>query len=291
MQPDELIIPAFIGCIGIALLTCARRWWIGRRLSVRSPSCAACRAPVLEAPTWSCPGCRADLRRVGILTPKLRVISPAGFFELSALWTCIVGVSFIAMLKAVSLAPHLTEQTLRRHHTLHSPEGLFNRLSVDSAVTERAGKQGDLSITLTVDDIRFSGSPLSATYGPRSGSSYLDTHGRPSVEPGELTQHVIRQWFESAGQSCDSPAKLAEVAELFSLVQDIRKDPGSAHVAMVHLHSKSQHQEVTTEPILICRVLMLAVPACIWLIGMAAIRTIVRNQRRNIQPAASDAIS
>lgn len=280
MRFDDLAFPAFLGCAGIALLAFARRWWINRKARVKVSSCAACRHPVHDTPSWWCPECGADLRQVGILTLGLRTARPAGFVELATAWTCASVVLGIGLLFLLTELPGLWEVSRKRYHALHSEAGMFDKLSVSSTLKEKDEQRGDLSVTLDVHDATFRCSPLRARFGGENTWKYLDANGKSVKQSKELVMADLQQWLEDGGIACDSQSKQAEVGELFGLVEDVRRDPTSANVVLTHLRDTAKGVSNENNPKMIYQVTLIVVPACLWVVGVIFIHRLTRKRRR-----------
>jgi hypothetical protein len=87
--------------IGIAVL-----FWVAlRRPPTRQPSCGHCGYAVEGLEALSCPECGSDLRKVGIETPKRRMLHP-GLFIL--LWTLLLVIPYItAFTIAMRMGPRV----------------------------------------------------------------------------------------------------------------------------------------------------------------------------------------
>jgi hypothetical protein len=175
----------------------------------------------------------------------------------------------------------------QREHMLHSESGLFNRLSVVSVVKEHNGARGDLAVTLDVHDTEFHCSPLQITLGHEPVWEYRGSDGKLVKETRTPSTQDVQRWLEDGGLACDSPGKLAEVAELAGLVDDIRRDPASTDVALLHLRSIAMHQTAWNEPTKLQRAAAIAAPATLWLIGIVIIRRSTRKRARRADQRVS----
>ncbi|MBC7772900.1 MAG: hypothetical protein H7210_10430 [Pyrinomonadaceae bacterium] len=294
MHVENATAFAIIGCVGVAVLALTRRWWITRRDRVSVPSCGAFRHPLHDTLTWSCPKCSADFRVVGIQTPRLRTALPIRFMERAVMWTCVSTALLAALSLVLALVPGAREITFTRHHVLHSEAGMFNRLVVDSLVKDRDGRRGDIWVTLAVQDATFQGSPLTAQFGTTNKWSYAGA-GTPTPlvlmqSPEQLSSERIQRWLEVGGISCNSPVKVTEVEELFSLINAIRVDPVSTDVALRHLRSVASSQEQSSGPRMSYQLASLALPMCVWIGGLVHARRSTFNRARE-QPRKVTAAS
>ena len=122
----------------LVLVTCGGLVWLwvrvvrGRKLG-DLPVCGQCGYGTRGLTGLACPECGADLREVGIVTPRARgQVGPAKFI---GLWTLLLPVP---MLVAVSLvlaffAPHVTTWTTEE--SLRPESGSFDLLRIGAEAT------------------------------------------------------------------------------------------------------------------------------------------------------------
>lgn len=194
-----------------------------RSRRVDHPACGACGYNVTGISRLSCPECGADLREVGILTP--RMTRPLGVGGAIALWTLILPIPAMAISSLVihALLPshHVTSGTLNygnpksgaystldvriRGEGMHWPwEDHQTRPPIVHLEVEVTGGAG-LSI------MRIDPETMTCTYPPTPADV-----GRPGVEPVEapFDADAVLAWFQTLKLDVSDPAVQQEATEL-----------------------------------------------------------------------------
>lgn len=157
-----------IGCIiGIVILF----WLALRRPAVREPACGHCGYHVEGLETMSCPECGSDLRKVGIETPKGRMMHP-GVFVIA--WTLLLILPFITIFAiAMSVGPRRTVVTAT--FGLTSSTGAMPQIHIDQRLEGRAVGRGVSVTSATANTVSRDGTTTSTMTFPSIAGSSVQT--------------------------------------------------------------------------------------------------------------------
>lgn len=206
------------------------------------PSCGSCGYAVRGIETLVCPECGADLREVGIETPKRKgAVTPLGFV---VSWIVLMPVPLMVLTglllaigpveyrgsSSVQLAPQsgVIPTIELRFHVLERTTGLAG--GPGGGISTSSSSGGSAPSTLTVNFARPPRNEIRlSTLGPGGppdllvevpAMRYRIGSGAWS-EAGDFDEEAIVAWLNAAGVDVRDPAAAAEVAELTRAVETL----------------------------------------------------------------------
>jgi len=251
LDASLILLVLFLVAVGITF-SVIRMAWLGRRDRVSQPCCAACRYKVRGLQSWTCPECGSDLREVGILTRGLRVVRSISTFEMIALWTSMIGTIAVLSIAGLGSLTQFRRFHMNREHTVSSNANLvvnIHDLSFRPSVPKLhliarsvgSPQHPDQSfVTLKIvdsGDRPIANPTIEATFQPSETWTLTKPDGADTSVKRALTREDIATWLASSGYALDTPAKHAEIDELYEIVRDMVDHPLSPNVSITKLNS------------------------------------------------------
>ncbi|MEX0654989.1 MAG: hypothetical protein WD534_07455 [Phycisphaeraceae bacterium] len=237
-----------LGLLLGSLVGLAWLWWRVVRGGSGSalPSCGKCGYAARGVQSLACPECGADLREVGIVTPKAAgAIGVVGFVLLWTLFlpmpACVV--SGVAMIFAPHHQTHSSSQTFRPESGGYQVElatevqsrtsggGMSSRastrrLSGASASTVSTVNWGQPTPGQLPDSVELTithaGSPFALELDPASGAGRYQDAQHQWHAVTDVDEQAMTAWFTSLNIDTTHADVQAEAAELAAAVADLR---------------------------------------------------------------------
>lgn len=204
------------------------------RGSGRVPACENCKYAVADLSSFICPECGQDLRRVGIVTPRIEATRRGSLAGAIIAWTflCIGGLYVVFMIAMLAFGASQTfsatasaSQTWQQ--TLIPNSGAYQSvvLAYDS---DFQSVTGPIVIELTSAD--GATHELSLDPGPMTASGMKD---------GDVdwNDDTILAWFGETGLDTTDPQVAAGAKEAASVVDLVLMSPGSAYTLNLTQHT------------------------------------------------------
>lgn len=263
------------------------------------PTCAGCGYAVRGLAGLECPECGADLREVGIVTPKQRgLVSPVLFV---LLWTlllpgpsCLVSGILSMVGPKTSMPNHmLTLEPITSgeyvsvdidHMAMFQFGGAgYSNLSVEGNASQYESLDID-PVAMTYDDW------LSAPTTTTGGGSYSSS-SNPTVNTGSTTKPFDRQalldMLKRAGADITRQDVIDEADELLSIIQSIPSQ-GLANLSPTQFTVQNYYNNSYDQPAGWFLLVLLVIWIGVWIGGLVVFFRIRRRQIPEARQSPSD---
>jgi len=195
--------------------------------AANQPVCGQCQYPVQGLPTFTCPECGADLREVGIITPRRH--RPLGPGAKITMWSVMV---FFAALVITSIAISFVPRTYIRRMSvaLERPRSqAYQQIHFDgqgsyTGTSPSSWSQPLQTVTLTLKDISGKTSTLQVDLTNKRYPRFT----RPdSAEPApvELDAAALVEWLQGVGVEAPNNLRLSEAGDILNVLQKAIDNP------------------------------------------------------------------
>ncbi len=235
------------------------------------PVCAKCGYAVRGLTGLDCPECGADLREVGIITPKQRgAVSPMMFF---LLWTLLLPVPSCPIAGLLLwVGPQTTVQgDWLRLMPIASGEYQWIIINPYLSVEGNSAQHSMLDEHLEID-------PVAMTYEDRSSAAIV-------TKP--LDRQVILDMFKRVNADITRQDVLDEADELLSIIRGISTQ-GLARLTPIHFN-QSYHRNSYQEPAGWFMLVLLGLWVVFWIGGFWLYIRICRKNQSNQPPSPGPA--